>query len=50
MCNHVLVLLVKGSRPSHLEILLDLHQLLQDSPVGRVLLTDPLLQAVHSPP
>ena len=36
-----------GSNPSHLEVLLDLHELLQDSSVGGVLLTDPLLQAIH---
>ena len=38
-----------GPNPSHLEVLLDLHQLLQDSSVGGVLLTDPLLQAIHPP-
>ena len=33
----------------HLEVLLNLHQLLQDASVGRILLGQSLLQTVHSP-
>ena len=44
--SHVLILIKQDPNP-HLEILLDLHQLLQDPSVSRVLLTHSLLQAIH---